>query len=73
MREGWGDWVAGSILGIWAVSIPFALYEAGSKSVPPLPWIYFAIYGFLAVVVAVVSTVLLRRGWIALHSAPPIE
>jgi hypothetical protein len=71
MREGWGNWLIGTFLAIWAASLSIGLLLFGTRSVPAAPWTFFAFYGAVAAAVGVAAVVELRSGWIRLHRLPP--
>jgi hypothetical protein len=68
MRGGWPDWLIGILLAIWAVGIPWAFFEGNPAA---MPWPFAAIYVGLAIVLAIVLAVFLRRGWGAFRLTPP--
>lgn len=67
MRDGWGEWLGGTILAIVAAALLPAIIFVAPKSVPPLPLLFYAVYGAVGLVIAAGAAILLYRGWKLLH------
>jgi hypothetical protein len=68
--EGVGLLLGGVFLAFWVADFLVALVGAWASGNPIYTWVFFVVFGSLAVVLAIAATFFLVRGWLLVRETP---